>query len=616
MARIHSILTLRSQGWSRRRIARALGIHRETVSRYLALAKAHAAGVGPAAGPKPASAPIGSEESNDGSGPGPPPPDTGASAEYGPPKPASAPIGDFEEAWLDSVADLAAQIAVQPAGAGSASACEPWRELIQAKLESGLSAVRIHQDLTGDPGIAVSYHSVRRFVARLQRTSALPFRRMECAPGEQAQVDFGTGAPILAPADPNDPSGKARRRRTHVFRIVLSHSRKGYSEAVERQTTENFIRCLENAFHHFGGVPRTLVVDNLKAAVLKADWFDPELNPKIEAFCRHYVTALLPAKPRMARHKGKVERGIGYVKDNGLKGRSFASLHDENRHLLEWETTIADRRIHGTIRRQVQAVFEQVEKAALLPLPPTRFPVFHEAPRTVHGDGHVEVGKAYYSVPPEYLRHKVWVRWDGRIVRVFNQRLEQIAVHARREPGHFATRDQHIAPQKRSGIERGAAWWLQKAHRIGPEAGRWAEVLLEHRGIHGLRVLMGLVSLTRRHSSRAIEHACRITREQGVFRLRVLRRLIAERSASSEEFEFTTEHPLIRSLSEYGQLVHHTFEELYMKNPCVAKCATTAALLPAQSREGEPAPQVPPQTPLPWASFPSPEEAVGGWLHE
>jgi transposase len=121
------------------------------------------------------------------------------------------------------------------------------------------------------------------------------------------------------------PDGK--RRRTHVFRIVLSHSRKAYSEAVYRQTTEDFIRCMENAFHHFGGAPQTLVIDNLKAAVTKADWFDPELNPKIQSFCAHYDTVILPTRPRTPRHKGKIERGVDYVQDNALKRRTFTSLN-------------------------------------------------------------------------------------------------------------------------------------------------------------------------------------------------------------------------------------------------------------------------------------------------
>ena len=86
---------------------------------------------------------------------------------------------------------------------------------------------------------------------------------METLPGEEAQVDFGTGAPIHTP--------QRKRRRPWIFRIVLSHSRKAYSEAVYRQSTESFIQCLENAFRHFGGVPKRLVIDNLKAAVHKAD---------------------------------------------------------------------------------------------------------------------------------------------------------------------------------------------------------------------------------------------------------------------------------------------------------------------------------------------------------
>jgi transposase len=153
---------------------------------------------------------------------------------------------------------------------GQTSKCEPLRELISAKVQAGLSAQRIHQDLGGDGS---GYDSVRRFVQRLGRSRPLPFRRMECGPGEEAQVDFGTGALVI--------TSEAKRRKTHVFRIVLSHSRKGYSEPTFTQTTDDFLRALENAFAHFGGVPKTLVIDNLKAAVAHPDWFDPELAPKV-----------------------------------------------------------------------------------------------------------------------------------------------------------------------------------------------------------------------------------------------------------------------------------------------------------------------------------------------
>jgi transposase len=258
--------------------------------------------------------------------------------------------------------------------------------VIEAKVVQGLTAQRIYQDLVTEHGFDAKYPSVRRFVGKLRAGRPLPFRRMECEPGAEAQVDFGSGAPIITP--------EGKRRRTHVFRIVLSHSRKGYSESIFRQTTDGLIQCLENAFWAFGGAPRTIVIDNLKAAVSQADWYDPELNPKLQAFCEHYGTVLLPTKPYTPRHKGKTESGIKYVRSNALKGRRFASLAEQNRHLQQWEQRVADTRIHGTTKRQVGVVFAQVERAALLALPAMRFPCFQEAPRLVHRDGHVEVAKA------------------------------------------------------------------------------------------------------------------------------------------------------------------------------------------------------------------------------
>jgi transposase len=561
MAEIHSILTLRTRGWSFRRIAHELGVHRETVARYVQRAGAA----------KPANAPIGS---------GVPPdnvtgiPDAGVTDPF-PPKPANAPIGPAAPKPANAPAG-ATNAAGPPAGpawaamlpppghAGPTSGCVPYRAMIEAKRAAGLSAVRIHQDLAAEHGATLSYHAVRRFVRTLRAATPLPFRRMECAPGEEAQVDFGRGAPVLVPPAPGAKSSKPRYRRPHVLRVVLSHSRKGYSEVVDRQTTDNFIRCLENAFQHFGGVPKTLVIDNLKAAVTKADWFEPELNPRFLAFCQHYGTVCLPTKPRMPRHKGKVERGVDYVQENGLRGRTFNSLADENRFLAEWETTVADTRIHGTTRQQVGKVFEEVEKPALLPLPATRFPCFQEGQRIVNTDGHVEVAKAYYSVPPEHGGRRVWARWDSQVVRIFDQRFVQIAIHARREPGRFATDNRHIAPEKRGGIERGAAWWLKKAAAIGDQAARWAQALIEQRGIHAVRVVMGLVSLTQRHRDAEIEQACRIARSHAAWRLRDIRSLLKRQNAPEQQaFEFIQEHPLIRSLSDYGKLVHSAFEEVH-----------------------------------------------------
>ena len=124
-----------------------------------------------------------------------------------------------------------------------------------------------------------------------------------------------------------------------------------------------------------------------------------------------------------------MERGIAYVKGNGLAGHRFDDLAQQNQHLQEWENGVADTRIHGTTRQQVIKVFEAAERPALLPLPSERFPFFHESLRTVQRDGHVAVAQAYYSVPPEYVGRRVWARWDAHLVKIFNHRREQIAVH-------------------------------------------------------------------------------------------------------------------------------------------------------------------------------------------
>jgi transposase len=546
MAKCNGIVGLHQEGWSQRRIAEALGIDRKTVRRQLAseAAKGTKAPTG--------KAPTGSDDSKGAKAPtGSEGPDEAESGEVGDPN--ANPLGpanrlEQEEEKIPGEREEN----VQSTEVVSRSACRVWQAVIEEKLDQGLTAQRIHQDLVADHGFQGKYSSVRRFVARLTSRVPLPFRRLEVAPGQEAQVDFGTGATLMLP--------DGRRRKTHVFRIVLSHSRKAYSEVVDAQTTENFVRAIENSFYAFGGVPLTLVIDNLRAAVKRVDWFEPELNPKVRSFCEHYGVTILPTRPAMPRHKGKVERGIAYVQDNGLKGHTFDSLRAQNDHLRAWEEHAADKRIHGTTKKQVGKIFQELERPALKPLPNERFPCFEEGARRVHRDGHVEVAKAYYSTPPEYLTHDVWVRWNQQTVRIFNHRFDQIALHARQEPGRFSTHPTHIASEKITGVERGAEWLLKKVRCVGPESTRWAETMLTHRGIEGVRVLQGLLSLTKKHRSEDLELACAAAWRHQAYQLRTVRKLLERRADKQQVFEFLDEHPLIRSMSEYGQFVHDSIQ--------------------------------------------------------
>jgi transposase len=487
----HSIATLAAKGWSSRKIARELDVDRETVRRY--------------------------RRSTDS-------------------KPAIPPAGGSEF-------DFESKPAIVPPGskAGRTSQCEPFSATIETALLAGLSAQRIYQDLVSEHQFAGGYDAVKRFVRRFSQRTELPFRRMECAPGQELQVDFGLGAWVIE---------NGKRRRPHLFRAVLAHSRKAYSEVVWRQTSESFLRCLENAFRSFGGVAATVVPDNLKAAVLLADWYEPELNPRLEEFARYYGTVILPTKPATPRHKGKVESGVKYAQSNAVKGRSFASLTEQNAFLAHWEKNVADTRIHGTTRRQVGQLFEAVEGPALQPLPAGVFPVFEEARRTVHRDGYVEFKKAYYSAPPEYVGRQVWVRQETRLLRIYSLRRDQIALHALAEPGKFTTHPSHLHSRKRHIIERGADYLLDRCRMIGPLTGSWAEAMHQTRGPQSLRVMQGLLHLAEKHPVAELEKAAGIATHHGTWRLRDLKRLL-ELPGNVVQMDFLETHPLIRSLEAY-----------------------------------------------------------------
>jgi len=440
------------------------------------------------------------------------------------------------------------------ARAGRKSHCEPFAEAIAGRISQGLSAQRIYQDLVEQHGFAGSYQSVKRYVARVCASSPTPVARIECEPGEEMQVDFGMGAPIQE--ETNSATKKIKSRGSWVFRAVLSYSRKGYSEAVLRQDTETFLRCLENAVRHFGGAPLLLNLDNLKAGVIKADWFDPEINPKLRDFCRHYDMHVMPCRPRAPEHKGKVERGVGYVKNNALKGLSFKSLALENAHLQRWETQVADTRIHGTTRQQVAALFA-LERPHLQKLPENLFPCYQEARRNVHRDGYVEVQRAFYQAPPELTGHQVWVRWDGRLVRIFNERMEQVSLHTRLEPGKFS---RTLGVAGFGGPILGSCrHWVKRAEVIGVACGQWAQAAVDARGPEALRAIMALCQLLNRHSARSINAACAKATENGAVRFKDIRRLLGCNDEQAK-FEFEQNHPLIRDLSDYANFIHKHYE--------------------------------------------------------
>lgn len=513
-----AVAALASRGHSIRHIARQLGINRRTVRRYLpAVALGEASAGAKCTTPQP--------QVTTGSG---------GSGEL----PASA-----------KCTTPPSQVTT-----GSRSRCHGLREVIVPLMEAGLSAERIWQDLRAGHDFEGSYSSVRRFVAALRTSLPRRIWRVECEPGEELQIDFMAG-PLLP-----DPARLGKHRRCWILRAVLSHSRKGYSEAVWRQDSESFLRALENALRSFSGVPQTLNLDNLKAAVKKADWFDPELSPKFADFCRHYGITPMPCRPYSPEHKGKVERSVRYVRHNALAGREFESLLGLNAHLRQWEASVADTRIHGTTRRQIGEHFASIERPALQALPVELYPAFTEATRRVGRDSYVEVAKAYYQVPPEHIGRSVWVRYDGRQVRIFNARMEQIASHTRLEPGRYSQVRGMRGLDHAGTLQNTLRHWHGRAQAIGPAAAQWAQRAVEQRGAEAVRSLMGLCALRNKHPASHLNAAC--ARAQCAHSsnptLRQIRQQLADRQGGPQQslMPFAQGHPIIRPLSHYAEFVH------------------------------------------------------------
>ena len=313
------------------------------------------------------------------------------------------------------------------------------------------------------------------------------------------------------------------------------------------QKLETFLRLHERAFHDLGGVPLVIRHDNLKAAVVRACFFDPDSHEVYLAFARHWGFTPLPTQPRTPQENGRQERSGGYVKDNALKGRTFDHLDAQNAFLRHWNRTIARLRIHGTTRRQVWTHFVEVEQSALQPLARTAFPFFTAGERTVHTDGHVEVAGAFYPVPLVLLGQRLRVQWDTHLVRVFHVDA-LVVVHARVAAGVFAPRagEAEASTRQQAFVDR----LIGQCERVGPAVKLWADAALAARGVRAIRLIQGVLGLTRRHPRERILAAVTEAHAHQHFRYQTIRRLV-ERSPAPPRPTLITDDPAIRPMTQY-----------------------------------------------------------------
>jgi transposase len=438
-----------------------------------------------------------------------------------------------------------------PAGRRSSCSSEAYREWIELEMSRGRNATGIFQDLVDRHGFTGSYESVKRFVRKLRGPVSPEARAIiETRPGEECQVDYGTGPMVRDP-----DTGKYRRPR--LFVLTLGCSRKCVRLLAFRSSARVWAELHEKAFRRLGGTTRIVVLDNLREGVLSADIYDPSLNPLYRDVLAHYGVTALPCKVRDPDRKGKVESGVAHAQKTPLKGKKFESLEEAQAYLDHWEENWADKRIHGRTKRQVAAMFAE-EKPFLQALPLEPFRYYQYGMRTVHLDGCVEVEAAYYGAPPGWIGRQVHVQWDGMFVRLLDPRTgELLREHLSSKRGGHRIRDAdrpRRTPPKLLQL-------LARAHKAGSNIGAVCDAIHARQGELGLRRIQGVLQLVKQYGSAASDDACAAALELRVPEYRFVRRYL-ERSLQAP-LSLRQVDPLIRELSQYRDLIQQriNFEE-------------------------------------------------------
>ena len=544
------VLALGRLGWSLRQIQQTTGVRRETASTYLKQAGIAVRLPRTRSPPKPASQ---AAVSTDPSGPK-PASQAAVSTDPSRSNPARDPPVSTDPSGPNPARDPQVSTdpptVAQPGRAPSASACEPYRELIEPAMRKGRNAMAIYQDLVSDHGFAHGYASVQRFV-RAQHGSKTPQERavIVTPPGQEAQVDYGEGPMVRDP-----DTGKYRR--TRLFVLTLGFSRKSVRLLCFKSSSAIWAQLHEQAFRRLGGAVRVVVLDNLREGVLRPELYDPQLNPLYRDVLAHYGVAAMPCRVRDPDRKGKVESAVGHAQKTPLKGLRFETLEQAQQYLDRWEQRWADTRIHGTTKKQVAAMFEE-ERPHLLPLPLTPFRYYQHGVRTVHLDGCVEVEAAYYHAPPGFIGRQVAVQWDGVQVRILDSKTGQLLrEYLRQRRGGRIVRPEDLP--KRTPVPH--IKLLRAAAQVGPSVGALCDRMYQQDAEAAVRRIQGVLSLGRKHGAARLEQGCAYLLQVGLCDYRPLRAYL-ERTAATPPVPLKQIDPLIRQLTHYRDLVAQRIKE-------------------------------------------------------
>jgi len=425
--------------------------------------------------------------------------------------------------------------------------CEEQKDFISRALEGGVRLKKVWR-LLRRRGVEVAYPTLHRFAAEeldFGRTRAtVPV--VDGVPGEELQVDTGWVAHL-------EPDERGRRQRVRAWIFTPNVSRYRFVYPCLRETTESAIEACEAAWDFYGGVFRVLVPDNTKAIIAQAD----PLKPKVTLAFLEYAQArgfqVDPTRARSPRDKGRVERSVRDTREDCFGGEHLVTVEGMRAHARRWYAEEYGLRLHSTTRRRPREHFEAEEKPKLLPAPQAPYDVPVWSHPKVGRDQLAEVERALYSLPTEYINHKLVARADRQLVRFYENTM-LVKTHPRVPPGGKSIDASDLPPEKAPYAMRDAAFFESEAARHGEAVGRYAKALLAGPlPWTRMRQARALLSLAKKYGDRRLDETCAVALAADMVDVQRLERMLQLAAAPPPAAPVARVIPIARYLRPASQ---------------------------------------------------------------
>lgn len=436
-----------------------------------------------------------------------------------------------------------------------------YHDQIKGWVDKEVSNLRMYEILTETYHITRTYDSLCKYIQKEFPKYREAFGVQVTSPGEEAEVDFGYAGlqPVNAPGVP------VSRGKTWVLVVKLSHSRASYHEITHDQKVTTLTAGITRAFTSFGGVPKRLKVDNLRAAILNNQHFDLQFNQDFLEWANHYGCVIVPCTPYSPEQKGKVESEVKYVKGNFFVERIFSDVHDLCGQLSVWSKEYANKRIHGTTKTIPWDVLVGVERSSLQRLPETPYTTFERGTRTVAGNCHIFFGNNYYSVPSSLVGKTVTIRWSASVLRVIADNEEVTSHVIVSGVGQYVTRRSHLPEWKHYGQTEYQKKYEDQMIDIGACAHKYFQEILVKQHAYWFQSARSIIGLAKHYGNDVVNLALKRALRYMVVDIGTIRTIITKRlyeldtaprllDSPSSNIS-TTPSTMDRDLSYYQQLL-------------------------------------------------------------